>query len=60
MILLVPSILRQIERTALLEKTIEWFGLEGTIKDYVVQPLCRGMGRDTFHQTRLLKVPSGL
>ena len=38
--------------------TIEWFGLEGTLQIISFQP--PAMGRDTFHQTRLLKAPSHL
>jgi len=34
-------------------------GMEGAFKDNLVQPL-HAMGRDTFHQIRLLKAPSNL
>ena len=37
---------------------IEWFGLEGTLKIIWFQP--PAMGRDTFHQPRLLRAPSNL
>jgi len=37
-------------------RTIKWFGLEGTLKITWFQP--PAMGRDTFHQTRLLRAPS--
>ena len=33
-------------------------GWEGPFKDHLVQPLA--MGKDTFHQTRLLRAPSSL
>lgn len=37
---------------------IEWFGLEGTFKDHIIQPPCHG--RDIFHWMRLLKSLSSL
>ena len=39
-------------------RNIEWFGLEGAFKARLVQH--PAMGRDSFHQTSLLKAPSNL
>jgi len=40
------------------QRIIEWFVLEGTLKIILFQT--PAMGRDTFHQTRLLKALSNL
>ena len=32
---------------AIVHRITEWFGLEGTFEDHLVQP--PAMGRDTFH-----------
>jgi len=37
---------------------MEWFGLEGTLQIIWFQP--PAMGRDTFHQSRVLRAPSNL
>ena len=39
-------------------RTTEWFGLEGPLK--IIQTKPPAMGRNTLHQTRLLKAPSSL
>ncbi|KAK4818643.1 hypothetical protein QYF61_016614 [Mycteria americana] len=39
-------------------RIIAWFGLEGTFTGHLVQP--PAMGRDIFHQIRLLRAPSNL
>jgi len=37
---------------------MEWFGLEGTLQTISLHPAA--MGRDPFHQTRLLRALSNL
>jgi len=37
---------------------MEWLGLEGTLQ--IIQFQTPPVGKDTFHQTRLLKAPSNL
>ena len=32
------------------QRTIEWFGLEGTLKDLLVQPPCHGQGQLSLDQ----------
>jgi len=39
-------------------RIIQWFGLEGTLQTISFQP--PAMGRDPFHQTRVLRAPSNL
>ena len=41
-----------------IHRIIEWFGLEGTLQLIQFQP--HAMGRDPFHQPRVLRAPSNL
>jgi len=50
--------LTESQRVSGYHRITEWFGLEGTLKLISFQP--PAMGRDPFHQPRVLKAPSNL